>query len=146
MIETSLINLGPWLLVCAGYAALWFQTHSILPTSILVAGGYIWGAFEGIITPYALIPLLLLTISATLIRRHDDWRYKLGHMLFIGIAVGLALHHVPGFNNIQTIPPAPMTPDAVPFSLWLNLDKPLVGLWLLLFTLHAGRAFVICKT
>ena len=30
------------------------------------------------------------------------------------------------------IPRAPLSPDAVPFSMYLNLDKPLVAFWIIL--------------
>ena len=56
----------------------------------------------------------------------------LGHALFIFLALALAMHWLPGFYNGRVIPPQRFTDDAVPFSMYLNLDKPLIGFWLLL--------------
>lgn len=56
----------------------------------------------------------------------------LGHTLFIVLALALAMHWLPGFSNGRAIDPQRFTDDAVPFSLYLNLDKPLIGFWLLL--------------
>ena len=56
----------------------------------------------------------------------------LGHALFIFLALALAMHWLPGFYNGRGIPPQRFTDDAVPFSMYLNLDKPLIGFWLLL--------------
>ena len=55
-----------------------------------------------------------------------------GHMLFIAVAAALFLHLMPGFHNPLVIPRAPLSPDAVPFSMYLNLDKPLVAFWIIL--------------
>src|SRR3546814_18712106 len=37
-----------------------------------------------------------------------------------------------GFHNVQAIAGARYTADAVPFNMYLNLDKPLVAFWVLL--------------
>ncbi|MQA89651.1 MAG: hypothetical protein GEU90_05385 [Gemmatimonas sp.] len=55
-----------------------------------------------------------------------------GHVVFIAVALGLGLHVLPGFHNLRPIGPVQFTPDAVPFTMYLNLDKPLAGFWLLL--------------
>ena len=39
---------------------------------------------------------------------------------------------LPGFGNAQVIPATRFSADAVPFAMYLNLDKPLIGFWLLL--------------
>lgn len=75
--------------------------------------------------------LLLLGGAAALQTRSRVGRY-LGHVLFVLVAIGLALHGLPGFHNGRVIDAMLLTPDAVPFSLHLNLDKPLIGFWLLL--------------
>ena len=52
---------------------------------------------------------------------------------------------MPGFHNPLVIPRASLSPDAVPFSMYLNPDKPLVAFWIILalppvmMGLDAGR-------
>jgi hypothetical protein len=53
------------------------------------------------------------------------------HLVFAALAIALSLHLIPGFHNPRVIAPTRFTPDAVPFTMYLNFDKPLVGLWLL---------------
>jgi uncharacterized protein len=55
-----------------------------------------------------------------------------GHGLFIALAAGLASHWLPGFFNARAIAAVRFTPEAAPFSMFLNLDKPLIGFWIAL--------------
>ncbi|MCS0468331.1 CPBP family glutamic-type intramembrane protease, partial [Burkholderia mallei] len=63
-------------------------------------------------------------------RRHAAVRVA-GHAVFVALALALMLHWLPGFHNPRVIGPVRFTPDAAPFTMYLNLDKPLVGFWLL---------------
>ncbi|WP_341756060.1 MULTISPECIES: CPBP family intramembrane glutamic endopeptidase [unclassified Candidatus Tisiphia] len=47
----------------------------------------------------------------------------------------LELHLVPGFNNLLVLDKIQFTPDALPFTLYLNLDKTIVGLIIIGLTL-----------
>ncbi|QXI26912.1 CPBP family intramembrane glutamic endopeptidase [Pseudomonas vanderleydeniana] len=75
--------------------------------------------------------LLLVSAAAALQPRSRVGRY-LGHGLFVLTAIALALHWLPGFQNGRVIAATRLTADAVPFTMYLNLDKPLIGFWLLL--------------
>lgn len=99
----------------------------------LLSGGYILALTYGQLGWQAVLPLLLLLSAGAAVRqqRRRYLRY-LGHGLFVVLALGLALHWLPGFENGRGIGPERLTDDAVPFSMYLNLDKPLIGFWLLL--------------
>jgi membrane protease YdiL (CAAX protease family) len=56
----------------------------------------------------------------------------LGHCLFIVLAMALASHQLPGFFSERVIAAQRLTPEAAPFSMYLRLDKPLIGFWILL--------------
>ena len=77
------------------------------------------------------VGLLLIAGYAVRQQQLQFGRY-LGHGLFIFLALALAMHWLPGFYNGRVIPPQRFTDDAVQFSMHLNLDKPLIGFWLLL--------------
>lgn len=55
-----------------------------------------------------------------------------GHALFIALAAGLASHWLPGFYSARVIAAVRFTPEAAPFSMYMNLDKPLIGFWVAL--------------
>ncbi|CAD6531593.1 CPBP family intramembrane glutamic endopeptidase [Paraburkholderia sabiae] len=87
----------------------------------------------GQLAPVSLVALALLVVAAYAVSpdRARTVRYA-GHVLFIALAVALSMHWLPGFHNQRVIGPERITPDAVPFTMYLNLDKPLIGFWLLL--------------
>lgn len=79
------------------------------------------------------LSVALLLIAGFAARQHTlQFGRYLGHALFIVLALALATHWLPGFYNGRVIDPQRFTDDAVPFSMYLNLDKPLIGFWLLL--------------
>lgn len=44
----------------------------------------------------------------------------------------LALHGLYGFQGAKVIDKVVFSDGALPFSMYLNLDKPLIGFWILL--------------
>ncbi|MDR7945370.1 CPBP family intramembrane glutamic endopeptidase [Achromobacter aegrifaciens] len=98
-----------------------------------LAAAYAWAWSDGTIDAVALASPALLILSAVLVRPASGALARTaGHALFIALAALLFLHLLPGFHNPQVIAPAPLSPDAVPFGMYLNLDKPLVAFWVVL--------------
>ncbi|QNB06097.1 CPBP family intramembrane metalloprotease [Herbaspirillum frisingense] len=99
----------------------------------LLAFGYILALFHKQLDLMAAIPLLLLILSAVLVR-NGAIRYwvSLGHAMSIILGLTLAFHLVPGFHNPRVWGPEKITDNAAPFAMYLNLDKPLIGFWVLL--------------
>ena len=99
----------------------------------LLSIGYVLALAYGQLGELALVSVALLLIVGYAVRQQrTPWAHYLGHGLFVVLALGLAMHWLPGFYNGRGIDPQRFTPDAVPFSMYLNQDKPLIGLWLLL--------------
>jgi hypothetical protein len=99
----------------------------------LLSIGYVMALVYGQLGALALVSVALLLVAGYAVRQqHTPWARYLGHGLFIVLALGLAMHWLPGFYNGRGIDPQRFTPDAVPFSMYLNQDKPLIGFWLLL--------------
>ncbi|MEO8490288.1 CPBP family intramembrane glutamic endopeptidase [Pseudomonas sp.] len=100
---------------------------------VLLSIGYVLALTYGQLGVLAVVSIALLLIAGYAVRQQrTPWARYLGHGLFIVLALGLAMHWLPGFYNGRVIPPQRLTPDAAPFSLYLNQDKPLIGFWLLL--------------
>ena len=56
--------------------------------------------------------------------------------LSILLGLSLELHLIPGFHNLLVLDKVQLTNDALPFTLYLNLDKTAVGLCILGLTLN----------
>ncbi len=114
--------------------------------------GWLWGAFliiavvlafqAGILTFPALLPLFTLFTAHFLLKRptiQGPLRFAL-ILLVIAVSIGLWFHLFPGFNNWKLVDQEILSPDAVPCTLWLNFDKPFIGLFILAWTLPLLRS------
>lgn len=61
-------------------------------------------------------------------------KYVLWSLVFV-LGLMLELHLIPGFDNLLVLDKIQFTPDALPFTLYLNLDKTIVGLIIIGLTL-----------
>lgn len=93
---------------------------------------------------------LIILVFAALVYLYDmmekNQRYSrvLYHTLaFVIMATSLIIfqHLLPGFNNILVFDKIQVSKDAVPFTMYFNIDKTLAGLILLLFVVPWGNGF-----
>lgn len=120
-----------WLALFAAAALAWHRPQHGL-SLILAVLGYAGALAFGKLQPIVLAPLALLTAAAWGVSPARPLAVRIAaHAVFAALAIALSLHLIPGFHNPLVIAPTRFTPDAVPFTMYLNLDKPLVGLWLL---------------
>ncbi|PRD96680.1 CPBP family intramembrane glutamic endopeptidase [Burkholderia ambifaria] len=102
------------------------------PSIAVAALGYAGALAVGKLSPIVLAPLALLVAAAWGVAPGRPLAVRIAaHVVFAALAIALSLHLIPGFHNPRVIEPTRFTPDAVPFTMYLNFDKPLVGLWLL---------------
>ena len=122
----------PWFALFLAAAMLWpprTRRWALAP----LAAAWAWALTDGVVDPVALAwPALLLAAAALVRDRARPAARMAGHALFVVLAVLLFAHLLPGFHNPRVIAPAPLSADAVPFGMYLNLDKPLVGFWVVL--------------
>ncbi len=103
---------------------------------------WVWGPFlilafalaylAKIIEPIALAPIGGLLILHTLLKGDIKGlaRFILV-ILTITISLGLATHYLPGFHNIPILQNLLISKNAIPYTLYLNFDKPFIGLFVL---------------
>ncbi|GAA5236547.1 CPBP family intramembrane metalloprotease [Verticiella sediminum] len=115
--------------------------------ALAVGGGLAWACGSRLDTTALawLIPLLGVGVA---VRQRGRAVRVAGHAVFVCLAAALALHLLPGTDNV-CVPLPPPLPGAPAAGFHLNLDKPWIGVWLLLAcpwvvrTTDAGRA---CRT
>ncbi|NTX43968.1 CPBP family intramembrane metalloprotease [Burkholderia cepacia] len=119
-----------WLALFAAAAFAWHRPQHGLSVG-LAALAYACALAFGKLAPLALAPLALLAAAAWGVMPGRPRAVRIAaHAVFAALAIALSLHLLPGFHNPLVIAPTRFTPDAAPFTMYLNLDKPLVGLWL----------------
>jgi membrane protease YdiL (CAAX protease family) len=122
----------PWIAIFLAVPATYWRALRWLGVALLVVG---YGAACGLgwLGAPALAAIAVLLVLGYAVRPPRPPAVRVvAHALFIVLAVALIAHWVPGFHNPRVIDNVRFTPDALPFRMYLNLDKPLVAFWLLL--------------
>lgn len=91
------------------------------------------GVLTGVVAPVGLLAVATFTGLAAWFYhgRLPVWGRGLVGLALLVFAAALMLHRVPGFANHRVMDAVRFTPDARPFSLYLNFDKTLIGLALI---------------
>ncbi|WP_029770550.1 CPBP family intramembrane glutamic endopeptidase [Pseudogulbenkiania sp. MAI-1] len=128
--------------------AVWWPAH-LWPSAlrlplwgVLFAASVVVAVAEGVLAPAALVSLAALTLACLLSVRLEAGRLRgLATLVASGLALLLAVHALPGFNNLLVVDGQRITPDAVPFTLYANFDKATAGLFLLAFYCQRGGSW-----
>ena len=67
---------------------------------------------------------------------HQKWLKWLSLSVFLVLAVGMITHWMPGFNNPLLLDQIRFSPDSIPFKMYLNIDKTVIGIFILLIYLR----------
>lgn len=113
----------------------------------LFVAALVSGLVFGFLTPVAIVALTLFGICAHFGGSPSiaDWKRKTALALTFVLALALAMHVVPGFNNPISIAGVSFSRDAAPFKQYLNLDKAAVGLLLVIFLCRRCRTWADWK-
>ena len=99
----------------------------LIATAVVVLAGYLAGFMHG---PAALWPLAL-GISGSRLRSASGASRATWLAVTAGLSLLLGLHLLPGFSNPALIRDVVLSPEARPYSQYLNFDKTLGGVLLL---------------
>lgn len=117
---------------------LWVPNITRLPTwSLLLSISVCFGLISHHLSPIALVFIALLWITADGLKNSKN-ALPLRILSALGLLVvgtGLETFIVPGFYNLKVLNNVTISHDGIPFNLYLNFDKTLVGI-VILGTLH----------
>ncbi|MBE9609724.1 CPBP family intramembrane glutamic endopeptidase [Chitinilyticum piscinae] len=127
----DLYTLLPWGLIglALGMALLGGSARRWLWPAVC---GYALAVLAGRLGAVVLLPLGLLLLAGGLLRATGVLARRAGIGVLLLVAAGLVLHRFPGFGNLPLWQAQTLGPGVLPSSAYLNLDKPLLGLALLL--------------
>ncbi len=138
----SKIEFIPFIFLSIALLFLWFRDHrnSLLRHAwqILLGIACIIAVYLEQIQDVAILIVLFVAAtawSASNTKFTNAWRWVAG-LLFISSAVALGLHLMPGFNSLLVVKSISLTPDAIPYSLYFNIDKTLIALFIFGFWYH----------
>lgn len=99
------------------------------------------GLAIGRLTPLAFIWIVILGFAIWLpAKRHLNAGLRFScYGVFLLLAVMMSNHFMPGFNNLPIFQGIQFSLDSTPFTMYLNFDKTLVGLFLLLFYVRGNQ-------
>lgn len=131
----NLLGLLVFFLLILSVASLWIRKTVWLWGSLFILS-YLLAFQTKIATPLSIIPVLLLAAGHWTLSRQvtGPSRFILVSLITL-LSFALWMHLVPGFHNWELLHKVRLSPDAVPYSLWLNFDKPLTGLFPLAFAI-----------
>ena len=141
--------ISTYVLLALSICAVWlpslqFRNGLNLPPWLVLFCFAIGSAYAtGIIHVAALPSLALLLLFASLAARNRATRAQ-GFVFGTGtalLALALAMHRLPGFNNPVLLADIRFSPDAAPFTLYANFDKGAVGLVLLALLCRRAKSF-----
>jgi membrane protease YdiL (CAAX protease family) len=105
------------------------------PWAVFFIAALVSGLVFGFLTPVGIIALATFCTCVYFAGNSSitDAQRRTALALTFVLALVLAMHAVPGFNNPTSIEGVRFSPDAAPFKQYLNFDKAAVGLLLLVF-------------
>ncbi|KIC36797.1 CPBP family intramembrane glutamic endopeptidase [Leisingera sp. ANG-M7] len=127
---TSLPQTWPWLILIAALTAGWCGQRGPAFALLAAFGGA--ALARGHLEPLSLAVLAAGLLLAVLIPSTRGPAGLAGHAVLVLWSLALGAHLLPGVQNLLILDQVRAAPGSAPYSLHLNLDKPLVFFALLL--------------
>lgn len=114
----------PWFILIAGMVSAASGRRQLGLTLLLVFG--LAALAMGLVTPLAVGIVAAGLLGAAALNHLTGIGAAVGHVMLIGWCLALGAHLVPGFQNLLVLDRVYAGPDSSAFSMYLNLDKPMV--------------------
>ncbi|OBT16310.1 CAAX protease [Vibrio sp. UCD-FRSSP16_10] len=116
------------LAVAMACALFGYSKAGFIGLAIAVIGAYL----ESRLSILAIGTIIFGLAMAWQIPQLSGWRKYSAWVVVIAWCAGLALHLLPGFDNLHVLDNVRTGPNSITFNLYLNLDKPIIFFALLL--------------
>jgi CAAX protease family protein len=128
-------NLLPYFFLLITVVICW--ASSFLIGMIALALSTLVGLVLHRVEPMGLVWIVLagITIWIASTPAFPRWRRWTAMGIFLFMGVALSNHLLPGFNNLEVFDKIQFSSDSAPFTMYLNFDKTVVGIFIYLFVL-----------
>lgn len=140
-------TLATYILLAAAICAAWakplgFGRSAIQPWLAFFVAALAFGLAAGVLRAPAIVALAVLA-GTTYMTARAPQRYVrvVCGVVTALLALALAIHKLPGFNNVIVIDALTISPGALPFTQYANFDKGAVGLILLALLCSRARSW-----
>lgn len=116
---------------------LWLPGNYKIPTwSFALSISIILGLISHQLKIVAIIPIIFLALAVyySQVEKVPAFVRLLAKIMIVILSVGLATHQFPGFHNLKVLDHVYISNSGIPFTLYLNYDKTVVGILILGFT------------
>jgi membrane protease YdiL (CAAX protease family) len=113
---------------------LWFPGKRKLPNwSLSMLLAVLFGLGSRQLEWGGLVAIALFAMGAyySQVKKISDGKRLAATSLVLFLSLGLAGHQMPGFNNFMVLDHVYLTSDALPYTLFLNFDKAVIGILIL---------------
>lgn len=125
----------PYALLMCSIVAIWlpvsFLTKRFTLSHLLLLLAAVSGLISGVLDLIGLA--IVVTIIIALLQRDRINNNALFITITFIVSSLFFLHRLPGFNNYRLIPETVISENGIPFAMYLNFDKALVGIFILSF-------------
>ncbi|MEO9576761.1 MAG: CPBP family intramembrane glutamic endopeptidase [Tateyamaria sp.] len=116
--------LWPWLVLIAAQLVMLSGNRGIALTLLAAFGALV--LMQGFVSAGAALIVVLGLLGAGQLRRLSGVSLVIGHVAFILWCLALALHLLPGAHNPLILDQVQAGPESRPFTMYINLDKPMI--------------------
>lgn len=122
-----------YIFLFATVLALWFPGRRRIPLWSLPLGcSLVLGWIAHHLTLAALLPLVILALASYFLQKSTKPGVRaLAAGVLVLTSLGLGAHLFPGFHNLKVVDAVKVSEDGIPFTLHLNIDKTLIGVFIL---------------
>ena len=115
----------PWLFLSVAIIALFLQAKKT--SFIFIFLSLVSALLTHHLSPIGLAGVLIGFIIAALTPKAESQKVRyLGYAVLVLWSVALFFHMIPGFHNLEVLHKVIAKPESTPFTMYLNLDKPMV--------------------
>lgn len=93
----------------------------------------LWAGFLGSIALATIVAFALACHAFSSERNNRSIQRVVAAVIILLLAAGFMSHTVPGYPNYKMLSGLVLSPDAIPYTRYLNFDKALIGLFLLAY-------------
>ena len=117
-------TIWPWFILIAAQICAMSKRSVLALTLLAIFGGT--ALTLGLVTPLAFAVAVVGLLGAAALPRLSGPAALAGHLAMILWSLALGAHLIPGFHNLLVLDQVQAGPDSGTFTMYLNLDKPLV--------------------